>query len=183
MIALVAMSLLLQCPAYAELPEPSAGLRHVYDNPGRPGPSLGIGERVDRVRRNNVESTQYIIPPGEHPIPGRRIVSAIGGLIILEITPVSGGSSRHQRVNERDIGRVAAMGPGEEVRFRQDFAGEVQEVTVTFQGCEQFEGEDVSVYRISSPEDQRTVSISHETGWWAKTTSQAGELVRVSRNF
>lgn len=183
MITLIALNLLLQCPAYADLPPPSAGLRHVYDNPGQSGPSLGIGERVERVRRSNVETTQYIIPPGEDPIPGRRIVSAIGGLIILEIAPVSGGNSRQQRVNDRDIGRVAAMGPGEEVRFSQNFPGGAGEVVVRFEGCEQFEGEDVSVYRISSPEEQRTVSISHQTGWWVRTVSQAGELVRVSRDF
>ncbi len=175
--------LAVSCPSYADLPEPRVGASAVYSRLERSGPSLGIGERIDQSRRFRVDSTQYIIPPNEDPVPGRRIGSAMGGVVILSISPVQGGSAREQRVSQRDLERLASMEAGEEVRFNQDFAGNVQEVTVRFEGCETFGDESVSVYRVESPEEQRTVSISHQTGWWVRSVSAAGELVRTAQEF
>ncbi|AZU03546.1 hypothetical protein X907_1006 [Glycocaulis alkaliphilus] len=142
-----------------------------------------MGERIERVGPRGVESVQYIIPPGEDPIPGRRILSAVGGLLILEDTPINGGSTLRQQVNARDIERVANLEPGEEARFTQNLRGGAGEVTIRFEGCEHFAGEDVSVYAVSTPRETRTAYISHETGWWVRSRGQNSELVRTSENF
>lgn len=183
MLSVLLSSLLLQCPAYADLPQPHQGLSAAYSNAASPDTALGIGERIERVGRRGVESVQYIIPPGEEPVPGRRVLSAVGGLLVLEDTPMSGGSTLRQQVNARDIERVAGLQPGEEARFTQNFQGGAGEVTIRFEGCEQFSGEDVSVYHVSSPRGTRTAYISHETGWWVRSRGQNSELVRTSENF
>ncbi|MGP1276404.1 MAG: hypothetical protein ACQRW7_13400 [Caulobacterales bacterium] len=183
MLSVLSLIIASQCPSYADLPQPAVGGAALYSRVGGTGPSLGIGERIEQSGRHRTDSLQYIVPPGEEPIPGRRIGSALGGTVILSITPVQGEGSREQRVSRRDLERLAEMEAGEEIRFNQDFAGNGQEVRVRFEGCETFEGEPVSVYRIESPEEQRTVSISHETGWWVRSASAAGEMVRTAREF
>lgn len=179
----IVLSGLLFCPAYAELPQPRVGLTAAYSNADNPDTALGIGERIERVGPRGVESVQYIIPPGQDAVPGRRLLSAVGGLLVLEDTPVSGGSTVRQQVNARDIERVANLGPGEEVRFTQNFPGGAGEVTVRFEGCEQFNGEDVSVYAVSTPREVRTAYISHQTGWWVRSRGARSELVRTSERF
>lgn len=183
MLSVLLTGLLLQCPAYADLPQPREGLSAAYASAGNSGAALGLGERIERVGPRGVESVQFIIPPAGTPIPGRRILSAVGGLLLLEDSPAGGGGTVRQAVNARDIERVSGLEAGEEARFRQNFSGGAGEVTVRFEGCEQFAGEAVSVYRLSSPRETRTVYISHETGWWVRSRGPTSELVRTSENF
>lgn len=183
MIAVLLSAFLQSCPAYAELPAPPEGLGYAYERPGQADTALGLGERIRRLSPRGVESVQYVIPPGGDPVEGRRVLSAIGGLLVLEFRPARGGPSSQQRMDSRDLERVAAMRPGEEIQVSQEFSGGAQAVTVTFEGCETFGDETVSVYRTSSPQEQRTVFISHETGWWVHAAGAGGELSRISRNF
>lgn len=69
MLSVLLTGLLLQCPAYADLPQPREGLSAAYASAGNSGAALGLGERIERVGPRGVESVQFIIPPAGTPSP------------------------------------------------------------------------------------------------------------------
>lgn len=167
------------CPSYNDLSLPPLGsiFRYVREDEGAP-PTV-LGEEITGHTGRVVETVRLLGMDEASMEPFSRSVQAVGGLLVLGGGALDGESFQERRVSERDIERIEGISPGEEVQFYQELDGTPQEISIAFEGCRDLESESVSVYRLESPEGSRIVTISHKTGWWVRSTSDAGDLARI----